>query len=110
MINVIDIKTFVVESLVAVSAAVAQFVVEALDQLVVVLQLEVLFLYHVVQAVYLGLQPAPLVDELPQPVVLAPDGVAEHAAKEDHFTGLLLYHREELCRVMYPFYFYCLLS
>ena len=36
--------------------------------------------------------------------------VEEHTAKEGHFTGLLLYHREELCRVMYPFYFYCLLS
>ena len=68
--------------MVAVSAAVAQFVVEVLNQLVVVLQLEILVLYHVVQSVYLALQPAPLVDELPQPVVLAPDGVAEHAAKE----------------------------
>ena len=90
--------------------AVTLLMAETLNQLVVFQQLQVPVVYHVLHAVYLGIQAAPFVDEFRETVVFAPNGVVEHAAKEGHFKGLLLYHREELCRVMYPFYFYCLLS
>ena len=64
-------------------AAVARPVAEALNQLVVLQQLEVTVIYHAPQAANLALQTEPLVGEFRQTVVLAPDGVAEHAAKQD---------------------------